>query len=365
MINFLDLKDTLQSIIKNKEVLQTDVLSLDALRAMVQLRNTSEIEVGSGVKEPGNYLNEIAEGAEGFASSEVNIVLNDELFFWGNDGNPMEYVSTRDRFLRPRGMGGENGDGGYTGIGTRTVVAKHGLPYYFLSIEDLKYYVRCVRIPNIPDTFDAEQIGKKVTEWHLDEYQISQEEYMTLASFSKEDNIWTSKYFNEVPTMMCVVRLWDDFENLLPKKSYNVDKIMQESIAGKSIKNQLEKIYNKDLEKFKKNDEILKKKEKKIIAQKNIMSQEDFQKELTSLRSEIINFQREQVKSRDNINKLRIGATNKLISKLSPILKEYAKENSISLILQKKNIIMGKKELDITDDVLKIVDEKITKIKFD
>ena len=143
----------------------------------------------------------------------------------------------------------------------------------------------------------------------------------------------------------------------------NVDKIMQESIAGKSIKNQLEKIYNKDLEKFKKNDEILKKKEKKIIAKKNIMSQEDFQKELTSLRSEIINFQREQVKSRDNINKLRIGATNKLISKLSPILKEYAKENSISLILQKKNIIMGKKEIEITDEILSLTNKEIKDIK--
>ena len=43
----------------------------------------------------------------------------------------------------------------------------------------------------------------------------------------------------------------------------NVDKIMQESFAGNCIKNQLEKIYNKDLEKFKKNDEILKKKKKK------------------------------------------------------------------------------------------------------
>ena len=32
---------------------------------------------------------------------------------------------------------------------------------------------------------------------------------------------------------------------------------------------------------------------------------------------------------------------------------------------QKKNIIMGKKELDITLDILKIVDEKIKKIKFD
>ena len=143
----------------------------------------------------------------------------------------------------------------------------------------------------------------------------------------------------------------------------NVDKIMQQSIAGKSIKNQLEKFYNTNLEKFKKNDQILKNKEKKIIAQKNILSNEDFQKELESLRSEIVNFQREQVKAREDMNKLRVGATNKLISKLSPILKEYAKANSISLILEKKNIVMGKKEIEITDEILLIANDKIKDIK--
>ena len=143
----------------------------------------------------------------------------------------------------------------------------------------------------------------------------------------------------------------------------NVDKIMQQSIAGKSIKKQLENLYNKNLDKFKKNDEILKNKEKKIIAQKNILSTEDFQKELSSLRSEIINFQKEQVKARDNINKLRIGATNKLILKLSPILQEYAEKNSISLILQKKNIVMGKKEIEITNEILEITNKEIKDIK--
>jgi len=143
----------------------------------------------------------------------------------------------------------------------------------------------------------------------------------------------------------------------------NVDKIMQQSIAGKSIKNQLEKLHSKNIEKFKKNDEILKNKEQKLIAQKNILSQEDFQKELKSLRTEIINFQKEQVKARDNINKLRIGATNKLISKLSPILEEYAKKNSISLILQKKNIVMGKKEIEITNEILEITNKEIKNIK--
>ena len=143
----------------------------------------------------------------------------------------------------------------------------------------------------------------------------------------------------------------------------NIEKIMQNSIAGKSIKKQLENLYNKDLEKFKKNDEILKNKEKKLITQKNILNQEDFQKELTNLRSEIINFQKEQMRARENINKLRIKATNKLISKLSPILQEYAKKNSISLILQKKNIIMGKKEIEITEEILSITNNEIKDIK--
>ena len=68
------------------------------------------------------------------------------------------------------------------------------------------------------------------------------------------------------------------------------------------------------------------------------MSQEDFQKELSGLRKEIINFQKEQAKARDDINKLRIGATNKLISQLSPILQEYAKKNSVSRIIMTSSV---------------------------
>ena len=48
---------------------------------------------------------------------------------------------------------------------------------------------------------------------------------------------------------------------------------------------------------------------------------------------------------------------------LSPILEEYAKANSISLILEKKNIVMGKKEIEITDEILSIANEKIKDIK--
>ena len=40
------------------------------------------------------------------------------------------------------------------------------------------------------------------------------------------------------------------------------------------------------------------------------------------------------------------------------------KDNSISLILRKKDIIVAKKNLDITSDIVKLLDIEIQKINF-
>ena len=62
-----------------------------------------------------------------------------------------------------------------------------------------------------------------------------------------------------------------------------------------------------------------------------------------------------------------LGIGSNLGNKIHNIEKAKALllENNISFILQKKNIIMGKTELDITDDVLKIIDKEVSKIKFE
>ena len=54
--------------------------------------------------------------------------------------------------------------------------------------------------------------------------------------------------------------------------------------------------------------------------------------------------------------------TNAILEILKPILSEYSKKNSISMVLQKQNVVIGKKELDITKDIILILDEKIKKI---
>ena len=51
-----------------------------------------------------------------------------------------------------------------------------------------------------------------------------------------------------------------------------------------------------------------------------------------------------------------------IIKTLSPILANYSKEKDISIIMDKKNIIVGKTELNLTNEILKLLDNKIKKI---
>ena len=145
----------------------------------------------------------------------------------------------------------------------------------------------------------------------------------------------------------------------------DVEKIMQESTAGKSIISQIKKKRDTSISKFKKKEKDIIDKEKKLISQKNVLSKEEFESKFKELRNDISNYQKERNKTSNEITQSRIKASTKLINKLTPILEEYSKKNSIRIIVQKKNIVMGKKEDDITKDILEIVNQKVKSIKLD
>ena len=58
----------------------------------------------------------------------------------------------------------------------------------------------------------------------------------------------------------------------------DMNKIMLESKAGKSITIQLEKLHKTNIDTFKKKEEELKDKESSIVSQKNVLSEEEFKK---------------------------------------------------------------------------------------
>jgi len=145
----------------------------------------------------------------------------------------------------------------------------------------------------------------------------------------------------------------------------DLEKIMQQSTAGKSIIAQLKKKRESSISKFKKKEQEISNKEKKLISQKNVLSKEEFESKIIELRKDISNYQKDRNKTSNEIAKSRVKASTKLINKLTPILEDYSKKNSIRIIVQKKNIIMGKKEDDITDDILKLINQSVKNIKLD
>ena len=139
--------------------------------------------------------------------------------------------------------------------------------------------------------------------------------------------------------------------------------IMDKSLVGQSLKKQLENLHKKNLESFKKKEDSLKKKEQDVLTKKNILSKEEFQKEISNLRNEVKNYNSERNEKINSLTKKRLESMEIILKTLSPILTEYSKNNNISIIMDKKNIIIGKTELNITKEILILLDEKIKKIK--
>lgn len=145
----------------------------------------------------------------------------------------------------------------------------------------------------------------------------------------------------------------------------DVEKIMQESIAGKAIIAKIKKKRELSISKFKKKEKDIVEKEKKLISQKNVLNDDEFKKKIQELRGDISNYQKERNKAANDLKQTRIKASTNLIKKLTPILEAYSKENSIRIIIQKKHIVMGSKEDDITKEILDLVNQKIKNIKID
>ena len=138
--------------------------------------------------------------------------------------------------------------------------------------------------------------------------------------------------------------------------------LLNNSLAGKSIVTQLKNLNEKNLKKFKKIEEGLKLEEDKLISQQKILEREEYSKQLNNFRKKVSNYQAERRNNNDNVLKKKASAQKKLLNAIDPILKDYSKKNSVSYIIPKKNIIIGNTELDITQIILKLLDNNIKKI---
>ena len=138
--------------------------------------------------------------------------------------------------------------------------------------------------------------------------------------------------------------------------------LLNESIAGNNSIIELEKIQKLKNDEIKKIQESFKNEEIKLINKKNVISEKEFKDQVNLLRSKVKKHNESKKIIINDLTQKRINITSKLLASLNPILTEYSSKNSIAIILQKKDIIIGSNDLDITPIILKMFNQRVKKI---
>ncbi len=133
--------------------------------------------------------------------------------------------------------------------------------------------------------------------------------------------------------------------------------VLNNSKAGKGAQDFLKDTFNKNQKKFTDMEKKLKKDESDLLSKKTILSKEEYSKKSDELRKKVIDYQSERRQALEKIAALRTKSRETLIKKIDPILNSYIKENNISLVIDKKDVLGGQPENDIT----KIIIEKLNK----
>ncbi len=143
----------------------------------------------------------------------------------------------------------------------------------------------------------------------------------------------------------------------------DINKIISNSDSGKYLNKELNKINDANIIEFKNIEKELKSEEENILKQKNILKESEFNVKVNELREKVKSYNELKNKKNNELKKIRDNAAEKILSILNSILSEYSTKNSISLIIDKKNIIIGKSELDVTNKIMELLNKKIKKVE--
>ncbi len=143
----------------------------------------------------------------------------------------------------------------------------------------------------------------------------------------------------------------------------NIDNVIQNSKVGKQIITYFSKENNQLIEDFKNNEKIFKEKELSLKSQKNVLDNSEYLKKIDEIKKEINIFNNQHKKKINEIKKKNDNVMKALMTEINKILKEFAEKNNIDIIFSSNQMLIGKSTLDVSKDLLKIVDLKITKFE--
>ncbi len=139
--------------------------------------------------------------------------------------------------------------------------------------------------------------------------------------------------------------------------------LINTSKAGISINKQMQKLIDNNNKEYEKIEKKLLKEEDDILKKKNVLDPEKYNQEIITFKNKIANLRKERKDKVSLIRNKNVKAKNDLVNHVTKILAEYSAKNEITLVLNKDSIILGKKNIDITEKILELLNKKVQNIK--
>ena len=168
------------------------------------------------------------------------------------------------------------------------------------------------------------------------------------------------RYFNR---LILIITIFFSFTNASISKEnigfVNVDYLIQNSNIGKRLLANIKDKDKKNLDNLKKKNKILQDLESSIKKKKNVISDEAYNKEVIDFKKKFQEFSKEKNKIVQEFNIFKKKEIKNIFKKINPIINDYMEENSVNLLFDSKNIFMGAKKLNLTEDILKKINNEL------
>ena len=143
----------------------------------------------------------------------------------------------------------------------------------------------------------------------------------------------------------------------------DINRVLTESKAAKDAAKQIEKIQKKSEEDSKKEDELIIQEREKLIEQQSVMAPEAFEVKVADFEKKVQTYQIERQEKLRKLDQMVQAARANILDEVKPIINDYANELGITVILEKNAVVMSADDMDMTDQVIEILNKSLPKIK--
>tara|TARA_B100001989_G_scaffold246994_1_gene218607 strand:- start:1758 stop:2279 length:522 start_codon:yes stop_codon:yes gene_type:complete len=141
----------------------------------------------------------------------------------------------------------------------------------------------------------------------------------------------------------------------------DVQYIIDNSDIGLFYKKKLKKIQDKNANTLKPIEDKIKNQELEIKNKKNILNESEIENKINKLNNLVKDYQINRKELNKKLLENKKKYTSEILKLLNPLLTNYVEKNNILIVLEKKNILIGIKSLDITSNLLELINNETKK----